>query len=132
LTPSFLYLEDDPLSQEVMSTLLEQLGYRQLAVFNSSEHFVKRVETLGFVPDVFFLDIYVQPVTGFEIIRILRSHPMFASKKVIALTASVMHDEIAHLKRAGFNGMLGKPLDFDLFPQLLSRILAGEVVWHVN
>ncbi len=132
MSPTFLYLEDDPLSQEVMSMILEQIGYRQLTIFNSSEHFLNRLEALGFAPDVFFLDIHIRPVTGFEIIYALRSHPIFASKKVIALTASVMNDDVAQLKRTGFDGMIGKPLDFDLFPTLLSRVLAGEAVWHIS
>jgi CheY-like chemotaxis protein len=132
MSPIFLYLEDDPLSQEVMSIILQQLGYKQLTIFNSSEHFLNRLEALGFVPDVFFLDIHIRPLTGFEIIRALRNHPTFASKKIVALTASVMNDDVAQLKRTGFDGMIGKPLDFDLFPTLLRRVLAGEAVWHVS
>jgi two-component system cell cycle response regulator DivK len=132
VSATFLYLEDDPLSQEVMSMILERIGYRQLTIFNSSEHFLNRLEALGFVPDVFFLDIYIRPMTGLEVIRALRTHPAFGTKKVIALTASVMNDDVAQLKRAGFDGMIGKPLDFDLFPTLLSRVLAGEAVWHIS
>lgn len=132
MSPAFLYLEDDPLSQEVMSMILAQIGYRHLTIFNSSEHFLKRLEALGFVPDVFFLDIHIRPMTGFEVIHALRTHPAFGSKKVIALTASVMNDDVAQLKRAGFDGMIGKPLDFDQFPSLLRRLLAGEAVWHIS
>ena len=131
MSPAFLYLDDDPLSQDVMSLILAQNGFRHLTIFNSSEHFLKRLEALGFVPDVYFLDIHIGPMTGFEMIRALRTHPAFGSKKVIALTASEMNDDVAQLKQAGFDGVIGKPLDFDQFPNLLRRILNGQPVWEL-
>jgi CheY-like chemotaxis protein len=50
---------------------------------------------------------------------------------VMALTASVMNEEINKLREAGFDGVLGKPLSFHTFPDTLRRILAGERIWTV-
>jgi two-component system cell cycle response regulator DivK len=33
---------------------------------------------------------------------------------------------------AGFDGFLGKPLDPDLFPEQIRRILSGESVWEMG
>ena len=48
---------------------------------------------------------------------------------IIALTASVMREEVRKLMSAGFNGCLAKPIDLATFPDTLRRIMAGEAVW---
>jgi hypothetical protein len=35
------------------------------------------------------------------------------------------------LRAVGFNGIIGKPIDADKFPETIARILAGEEVWTV-
>ena len=35
------------------------------------------------------------------------------------------------LKFAGFDGVIGKPLDADLFPELIQQIEAGVAVWQI-
>jgi two-component system cell cycle response regulator DivK len=130
--PTFLYIEDDPLSREVMAMLLQSLGYSQLTMFEDSVDFLARIEALPAAPDVFFLDIHMKPHNGFEMLTTLRAHPTYASKIVIAITASVMNEEVAQLREAGFNGAIGKPLDFDNFAPLMEHVLNGEAVWHIT
>jgi two-component system cell cycle response regulator DivK len=129
--PTFLYIEDDPLSREVMAMLLQGLGYSQLTMFEDSVNYMARIEALPAVPDVIFLDIHMQPHNGFEMLNTLRQHPTYAARIIIAITASVMNEEVAQLRQAGFNGAIGKPLDFENFAQLMERVLKGEAVWHI-
>ncbi len=51
--------------------------------------------------------------------------------QIIALTASVMNEEVAQLRQSGFNGAIAKPLSFSTFPALMERIANGETVWHI-
>lgn len=131
MTTAFLYIEDDDLSREIMQMLLSSLGYTELTSYEDSHHFLARIEALKHTPTVIFLDIHVKPHDGFEMLQMLRQHPRFSGQKVIALTASVMNEEVAKLRQAGFDGAIGKPLDFDEFPSLLERILADEMVWYI-
>ena len=131
MQPKFLYIEDDSLSREIMTMMLGGLGYNDVIIFDNSHDFLGKLAALPFIPDVIFLDIHVPPLDGFEMLKILREHPDFAQQKIIALTASVMNEEIAKLRRSGFDGAMGKPLDFDEFPALLHRILQGETIWIV-
>ena len=62
----------------------------------------------------------------------LRADPNYSGAIVIALTASVMNEEIELLQQSGFDGAIGKPIDVDVFPDLIQRILDGEKVWHVS
>ncbi len=129
---AFLYVEDDPLSRDVMEMLMEYVvGTKNLVMFEDSTDFMARLKQLTPRPDVILLDIYVQPEDGFAMLEALRRDPDFRHIKVIALTASVMEDEIERLRRHGFDGVIGKPLDSTTFPDLLERIIKGEAVWRV-
>jgi CheY-like chemotaxis protein len=131
--PAFLYVEDDAISRNIMKTLLVRLmGYKNLTIFEDSANFIAKVEGLPTPPDIFFLDIHMQPHTGFELLRQLRQHPVYQNKKVIALTASVMNEEVDELRHAGFDGGMAKPLDQNEFPDLVKRILNNERVWFIR
>ncbi|NDJ77502.1 MAG: response regulator [Chloroflexi bacterium] len=128
---SFLYMEDDVLSGKIMKLLLAGLGYT-VTIFTESSNFLEKVASLPKVPDVVFLDIHMEPHTGFEMLEMLRRHEQYEWCKVVALTASVMNEEVSLLKSAGFDGVIPKPIDQEAFPELLARILRGEKVWRVK
>ncbi len=130
---NLLYVEDDPGSRKVMSLLVSRLDKAvQLTIFENSTNFLERVEALESEPDILLLDIHVMPYDGFRMLEMLRGHPRFAEVMVIALTASVMNEEINRLKKAGFDGVLAKPLNFHTFPNTFEQILSSERVWTVN
>lgn len=128
-----LYVEDDPGSCKVMRLLVSRIADAvHLDIFEDSTDFLVRVESMEAPPDVFLLDIHVTPHDGFKVLEMLRNHEAYAQKIVVALTASVMNEEINKLKEAGFDGVLAKPLNFHTFPDTLDRILAGEKIWLVK
>jgi CheY-like chemotaxis protein len=128
----FLYVEDDPLSREALDVILRRvMKIERLTVFADSSDFLARVRALPYTPDVFLLDIHVAPYSGFEMLEQLRAQPAYASARIIALTASVMNEEVAMLRERGFDGVIAKPINVSNFSRLLTRILAGETVWSV-
>jgi two-component system cell cycle response regulator DivK len=132
LNKILLYVEDDPGSRKVMRLLVSTLGDSvQLVMFENSADFLENLAALDQEPDIFLLDIHVTPHDGFDMLEMLRTSPRYAEKMVIALTASVMNEEINKLKEAGFDGVLGKPLNFYTFPETIKRILAGERIWTI-
>lgn len=132
-SPTILYFEDDTLSREVMHICLTRgLGYQNITIFEDSEDFEARLEHLSDKPDLIFLDIHMEPMDGFAMLQAIRQNETYGDTKVIALTASVMNEEVKLLKEAGFDGVIAKPLDFDTFPSVMQRILNGEQVWHIK
>jgi CheY-like chemotaxis protein len=126
-------VEDDPLSRQVMQMLLVRgLGYSRLTILEDSTDFFERVEALSPKPNVFFLDIHMQPLDGFLMLDMLRRHADFRSASVIAATASVMNEEVNKLRTAGFNGVIAKPIIQREFPGLLKRILTEQEVWTIK
>jgi CheY-like chemotaxis protein len=129
--PVILYVEDEPRSRKVMSLIAADMHVGELILFEDSSDFQARVQRLDSRPDLIFLDIHVKPISGFEMLALLRELPLFDDVPVVAMTASVMNEEIQQLETAGFNGCLAKPIDMDTFPDTVARILAGEPVWRV-
>src|SRR5579871_3546818 len=132
MEPVVVYLEDDPFSREVLELVLcGEMGITNLTIFEDSANFIERLASLAIRPNVFFLDIHVKPHTGFEVLEMLRQHPDYADALVVALTASVMNEEVNRLKVAGFNGVIAKPIDADTFPEIFARLLKGEKIWRI-
>ncbi len=130
--PTFLYVEDDPLSRRVMDMLLRRgLGYSQVTIFVSSEEFLDHLQQLSSVPDVIFLDIHLRGQDGFALLRLLRGDSRFDRCKIIALTASVTISEVNHIRSCGFDGLLGKPIRSALLGGQIQDILSGKPVWVV-
>lgn len=130
--PAVLYVEDDARSRKVMQMLLQgRMGLAHVTLFEDSTGFAERIVTLDPKPNVIFLDIHVKPYNGYEMLATLRQLRQFDNVPVVALTASVMHEEIQQLRTVGFEGCLAKPVDPDGFPNILNRILNGESVWHI-
>jgi len=115
IEPIVLYVEDDSRSRRVMKMMLvNRLQLPYVTIFEDSEDFLARVEALDPKPDL------------------LRDSDTFADTTVVALTASVMNEEVNQLKESGFDGCLAKPIDSDTFPEVLSLIAQGETIWHIT
>jgi CheY-like chemotaxis protein len=131
--PKVLYVEDDALSRMVVEILLrEKLYLSHVVIFPDSRDFRVNLDHLPFEPDIILLDIHIKPLDGFQMLHILRGHPVFAQKRIAALTASVMNEEVVRLRDAGFDGVLSKPLDENMFPAQLTRLLNGEKIWSIS
>jgi len=128
----FLYVEDDPLSRQVMSLMVDSaLPGVELALFEGGQDFLPRLRALAHKPDIILLDVHLKPIDGFELLAQIRADVDYQGARVIALTASVMNEEIAQLRQSGFDGAISKPISVTTFPGLIERILGGETVWHV-
>jgi CheY-like chemotaxis protein len=129
---NYLYVEDDPLSREIMETLMVKVvQVKHLTVFESSQDFMQQLKALTVQPDCILLDIHILPHDGYDLLKMLRSDPDYEKTRVIAVTASVMSNEVQQLKQQGFDGALAKPLDMLTFPDLIEKLEAGESIWQI-
>ena len=129
---AYLYVEDDPFSREIMQMLMENvMDVRNLTIFDDSTNFIDHLKLLQPKPDVILLDIHVKPHSGFEMLKLVREDPAYQNSKVIALTASVMNEEVAKLRESGFDAAIAKPLSMQTFPDMIARVMSGETVWYV-
>ncbi len=127
-----LCVEDDPSNRLVMKLLVEKtLHTKDYAIFENSTDFLSRVQNLPVRPSIILLDIHVSPLNGFQMLSMIREDPVYRDTKVVALTASVMNEEVERLRESGFDGAIGKPITLSAFPIVVERILKGETIWQV-
>lgn len=132
MIPPILYVEDDAKSRQVMQLLLvRRMKLPDVTIFEDSTQFLERLQALDPAPGLIFLDIHVTPYSGFEMLAMIRQVEVLKAVPVVALTASVMNEEVQLLRSAGFTGCLAKPIDLETFPQTITQILAGEVLWRI-
>lgn len=130
---NYLYVEDDRLSRDVMETMLrDMLGITSYTIWENSKDILHRLNNLDPQPDIVLLDIHMEPISGFEILELIRTQPKYRDCMVYALTASVMNEEVQQLRTAGFDGVIGKPLDADTFPELFEKLEARQPVWKIT
>jgi CheY-like chemotaxis protein len=130
--PSFLYVEDEIFSRQVLEMILTRImGYSKLTLYEDSKDFMERLKELPEKPAIIFLDIMVQPLTGYEMLKLIRSDPELQECKVVAVTANIMPSDVTRLQQMGFDSLIGKPLVHKVFPELVRKILAGEQVWYI-
>jgi two-component system, cell cycle response regulator DivK len=123
-----LLIEDDPNNLMVATDLLRMVGVKYINSRASGWQGLKLAETLPQV-DLILLDIQLPREDGYAVLEHIRKHPKLSATRVVAVTANVLPQDEVKARAAGFDGFIGKPLDFDRFPQQIRALLAGEPVW---
>jgi len=91
---------------------------------------VEYADTLPKV-DLILMDIRLPYEDGYSALRKIRNSRL-KQVPVIAVTAEASTEQMNKARASGFDGFLGKPLDPDLFPDQIQRILNGESVWEMS
>jgi Response regulator containing a CheY-like receiver domain and an HTH DNA-binding domain len=127
-----LCVEDDFSNRLVMKLLVEKtLHVQYYAIFEDSANFLARLRDLPKRPDIILLDIHVSPLNGFQMLKEIRGDTVYSATKIVALTASVMNEEVERLRKSGFDGAIGKPISLSTFPIAIERIMNGENIWQL-
>ena len=79
-------------------------------------------------PSVILLDLKLPKVDGLEVLRQLKSHPIFRVIPVVILTTSAEERDIQAAYQLGVNSYIVKPVDFDKFMDVAAHI---DLYWMV-
>jgi len=100
-----LIVDDNRDAADSLAKLMTALGADAEAVY-SGEEALAYVEQL--VPDIFFLDISMPHMDGYELIALLRKKGI--AKPIVALTGHGLKEDHKQTATAGFNEHLTKPI----------------------
>ena len=78
------------------------------------------------LPICILLDLKMPKLNGLEVLRRLKSHPEFSKIPVVVLTTSKDDKDIEEAYRLGCNSYIVKPVEFDKFMDVASKI---ELYW---
>ena len=121
-----LLVEDSPINQEILLSLLEETGITIQCADNGRQ----AVEMFAADPaawDIVLMDVQMPEMDGLEATRRIRAleHPRAAAVPIIAMTAHVFSEDVERCLQAGMTAHLGKPLAVDrLFQVLRDNLLS--------
>lgn len=119
-----LIAEDNSVNQLVVTKMLNKLGV-QYDVTENGEEALQHVKTAGPYA-VILMDCEMPVMDGYQAtqaIRVWESQHARSATPIIALTANVMKEQVAHCLTVGMNAHLAKPLVFKELKARLSDVL---------
>lgn len=118
-----LVVDDDRDTRELLSELLELLGYRARPVSSGQEALAIMTGT-GTPPRLVLLDLVMPRMNGLAVRAEMRRHPRLQGVPVVALTGlSTLSEGVAEAK---FDGVLQKPVGTQELRDVLERF-AGSL-----
>lgn len=74
------------------------------------------------VPGLILLDLRLPNMDGLEVLRELKSHPVYRNIPVVVLTTSGQDGDIKRSYELGAASYIVKPLEFEKFQEVIERI----------
>jgi two-component system, cell cycle response regulator DivK len=113
-----LIVEDNEKNLKLARDLLRYHGFRTIEAGDAETGLRMASDS---APDIILMDIELPGIDGVTALERLRADPATAGITVVAVTASVMPVDQERFARAGFAGVIVKPIDVKAFPnQVLS------------
>ena len=111
-----LVVDDERINREILSRMLSRNGHDVLTA-DSGEAALERLEEQ--LPDLVLLDVIMSGMSGFDVLKTIRSRYPDGALPVIMVTAEAERENVVRAFTEGANDYLTKPLD----PQItLARI----------
>lgn len=112
-----LIVDDDPIVRRYLTRLAKTQGYTDIDAVDSGEEALTRVIRQRY--DLITLDLRMPGLNGLEIIAILRN---MCPHAIIAIISGYIPEKISTEVASCADVMIPKPLDVDVFIQLLEGI----------
>jgi two-component system, sensor histidine kinase len=116
-----LVIDDNADSAEAMALLLELAGH-QVRVSHDGPSGLD--EARRFTPQVVFCDITMPGMDGYAVAQALRTEPVAASARLVAVSGRVGSADRRRAREAGFEGFLPKPFGGQALLDALQRPVA--------
>jgi CheY-like chemotaxis protein len=119
-----LAAEDNPMNQQVLATLLGQLGV-ELVLVSDGAQAVEASARDDF--DLILMDVQMPVMDGPTAARAIRAHELGLGRRtpILALTANAMAHHEAEYFAAGMDGLVAKPIQLGHMIAEMDRVL-GE------
>jgi PAS domain S-box-containing protein len=117
---SILYIEDNPISVELMRDIIDSFDHIALVTAPSAELGLELARAQK--PEIVLMDINLPGMNGLEAMKELRKLPELQHVPVIALSAAASARDRERGVEAGFYAYLTKPLNIDTFVVLIQQL----------
>ena len=114
-----LVVEDIPLNQLLMKTLLEDFGF-ELDIAPNGKIAIEKLQNTAY--DLILMDLQMPEMNGFEATEFIRN-TMNSKIPIMALTADVTTADLAKCKAVGMNDYIAKPVDDRLLHSKIIKLV---------
>ena len=122
-----LVVEDNELNREIAEAILEETGFVVETAPDGTDavNLMRRAEEHYY--DAILMDVQMPVMDGYEATRTIRALPREDVKTmpIIAMTANAMEEDKETALKSGMNAHIAKPLDIELFLDVLGKYLKG-------
>ena len=116
-----LVADDNPINRVIIKKVLASTHATIIEVENGEQAFTLAMKHQ---PDIVLMDIQMPVMDGVSALRLLRDKGF--SAPVVAFTANVLKHDVERYIEQGFDDCISKPVDFDIFYQVLSDLVLQE------
>ncbi|TWV93018.1 ATP-binding protein [Chitinophaga pinensis] len=120
---SILIIEDDKMSQMILSRFLSGLGSRILVAGDGMEGLLLAKASR---PDIIILDSHIPGLSGKDTLAQIRADELLQHIPVIIASGDAFKENREELLQAGANDYLVKPIEFKTLQVMLSRYLRAN------
>lgn len=117
-----LVVEDDPASQLLTQTILEEAGYEVLTARSADDALAQLDRQL---PALILMDVDLPGRDGLSLTRLLKTMSPTTSIPVVALTAHSSLQRRQDAMAAGCVGFIAKPIDVHSFPERVAEFIGA-------
>ena len=120
-----LLVEDNELNREIAEAILAETGFTVESAPDGTDAVDMVSRSKEYYYDAVLMDVQMPVMDGYEATRTIRSLPRqdVKSLPIIAMTANAMEEDKENALKCGMNAHISKPLDIDLFLNVLGKYL---------
>ena len=128
---NILVAEDDPIDRKLLRLAVGEDGVRaKLFIVNDGEEVIQYLKGAGGYgdrlnfpfPDVLILDLKMDHLDGFDVLKWLRRHPACSGVPAVMLSGSGLDEDVEQAYRLGANSYFRKPNSVSDLTKLLRTV----------
>ncbi len=120
---SILIVDDYKTMLRIIRNLLKQLGFNNVDEASDGSEALNKMRSKSY--GIIISDWNMEPMTGYELLKEVRSDDILKKTPFIMVTAESKTDNVIAAKKAGVNNYIVKPFNAATLKQKLSAVL-GE------
>lgn len=120
-----LIVDDYSTMLRIIKNLLNQLGFQNITEALNGQEAFQKIQAADKPFKLVISDWNMEPVSGIELLKMIRANDNFKSIPFIMVTAESKAENVIAAKQAGANNYIVKPFNAATLKQKLSMVL-GE------
>jgi CheY-like chemotaxis protein len=132
-TPRLLFVEDDPDDIDLLTNSLQAKGIDDFLILDSGQRALAYLDALAedALPHLVVVDLNMPGMSGYDVIRKLKSVPRYQAIPVIILTTSQRSALIDEALKQGASGYYHKPVSLKELHSLVQELYSRAMAWQV-